>query len=352
MKKRIEYIDALRGFTMILVVAVHVYSLCFMHGDVKEYDLSFNNFFGLFRMPLFFFISGFVFYKSDRVWNFTNLRKFLTSKVRVQIFSTLVFFLLFCFLFQKDIKHSLFDSQKAGYWFTYILFIYFTIYIVIDKIISWISKRNAFSSYTIFTTIIVGILLFYFINNGALLNILSPKTTSLLSLSKWQYFIFFSFGSFIHKYYTYFLKWQEYRSLKDAIIFIFICAAIFIFYQNNNHIIISNTFIKLCTALFGIVIVMFIFRDNESHLSNSTRIGRLLQSIGKRTLDIYFLHYFFLPYNLSAVGQWFSTNQNPLLEFILSIVLAIFVIICCLTTSRIIRISTSLTYLLLGGKKQ
>ena len=352
MKKRIEYIDALRGFTMILVVAVHVYSLCFMQGDVKEYDLSFNNFFGLFRMPLFFFISGFVFYKSDRVWNLTNLKKFLTSKVRVQLFSTLVFFLFFCFLFQKDIKHSLFDSQKAGYWFTYILFIYFAIYIGIDKIISWISKRNAFSSYTIFTTIFVGIVLFYFINNGTLLNILSPKTTSLLSLSKWQYFIFFSFGSFIHKYYTYFLKWQEYRSLKDAIIFIFICAAIFIFYQNNNQIIISNTFIKLCTALFGILIVMFIFRDNESHLSNSTRIGRLLQYIGKKTLDIYFLHYFFLPYNLSAVGQWFSTNQNPLLEFILSTSLAIFVIICCLTTSRIIRISTSLTYLLLGGKKQ
>ena len=96
MTKRIEYIDALRGFTMILVVAVHIYSLCFMQGNVEEYDLSYNNFFGLFRMPLFFFISGFVFYKSNRLWNLASLNKFFKDKIRVQLFSTSIFFLLFC----------------------------------------------------------------------------------------------------------------------------------------------------------------------------------------------------------------------------------------------------------------
>lgn len=351
MAKRIEYIDALRGFTMILVVAVHIYSLCFMQGNDNEYDLSYNNFLGLFRMPLFFFISGFVFYKSDRSWDYITLKTFLTNKVRVQIFSTLVFFLSFCLLFQKGIHYSLIDAQKAGFWFTYVLFIFYALYIIIDIINCSIYTKKPFSNSTIISSLFLGLLLYYLINNGELLNILSPNTTSFLSLSKWQYFIFFSFGCFIHKYYTIFLLWLENKYFKVGVILSFVLATSFIFYQNNNSIIISNTPIKFVSALLGIVIVMCFFRDNEIHLSGSTKFGKVLQYIGKRTLDIYFLHYFFLPYNLSIIGNLFKTYPNPLLEFILSILLATIVITSCLAVSKIIRISQTLTYYLLGGKK-
>jgi fucose 4-O-acetylase-like acetyltransferase len=353
MTKRIEYIDALRGFTMILVVAVHIYSLCFMQGNVEEYDLSYNNFFGLFRMPLFFFISGFVFYKSNRLWNLASLNKFFKDKIRVQLFSTSIFFLLFCFLFQRNIQNSLIDSQKAGYWFTLVLFIYFSFYISIDKFICWIGKVMPFNNFTIITTLLIGILLCFSINNGLLLNILPPHATSLLSVSKWQYFLHFSFGCAAHKYYSYFIKWQEYKFIKDGILLLFTLVAICIFYQNNNgDIIMSNTILKLCTSLLGIVIVMFLFKENESYLQNSTRLGKTLQYIGKRTLDIYFLHYFFLPYNLSKIGIWLRTHPNPLLEFFASTVLASIVIICCLIVSRVIHSGSILTFLLLGGKRK
>lgn len=64
-KKRIEWIDALRGFTMILVVFSHVELFTF------ELDppLFVNEVFISFRMPLFFFISGFIGYKANVVWN-------------------------------------------------------------------------------------------------------------------------------------------------------------------------------------------------------------------------------------------------------------------------------------------
>lgn len=55
-KKRIGYLDALRGFTMILVVCVH----CLTYSDIKQNPIT--DFFSLFRMPLFFFISGFILY--------------------------------------------------------------------------------------------------------------------------------------------------------------------------------------------------------------------------------------------------------------------------------------------------
>ena len=352
--KRIEYIDALRGFTMLLVVSVHIYCYCFMQGIVNEYDLTFHNFFGLFRMPLFYFISGFVFYKYDRYWNYATTKKFISSKVRVQLFSTLIFFILFCWMFQKGIKHSLYDIQKAGYWFTYILFVYFVLYIGIDKTICWIYRKKAFSNYTIIVSFIVGLIIYYVTNNDdLLLKIFTFKNATLISITKWQYFIFFSFGCFIHKYYDCFLNFQNTKYVRGGIILIFVCCTICIFYQNNNNcLFIHNYILKLITAWGGITLVIILFKENERHFLSSTRLGNCLQYIGKHTLDIYFIHYFFLPYNMSFVGRCLKTNPNPLLEFCISLTLALIVIICCLLVSKIIRLSPPLTYLLLGGKKK
>lgn len=55
-KGRIEYIDAMRGFTMILVVYSHICNYCL--GDKW---MGFNDIFFLFRLPCFFFISGWLF---------------------------------------------------------------------------------------------------------------------------------------------------------------------------------------------------------------------------------------------------------------------------------------------------
>ncbi len=52
--KRIEYLDAMRGFCMILVVYAHLGS------QTSISDLFGNNIFMTFRMPLFFFLSGFL----------------------------------------------------------------------------------------------------------------------------------------------------------------------------------------------------------------------------------------------------------------------------------------------------
>ena len=44
-------------------------------------------------MPLFFFVSGFLAYKSSLVWDFPTLRTLLAKKVRVQTVPTVIFFL-------------------------------------------------------------------------------------------------------------------------------------------------------------------------------------------------------------------------------------------------------------------
>lgn len=57
-QKRYEYIDCMRGLTMLLVVYYHIIGQVL--GMVDQSGLS--NFCGGFRMPLFFFVSGFLAY--------------------------------------------------------------------------------------------------------------------------------------------------------------------------------------------------------------------------------------------------------------------------------------------------
>ena len=120
-KERIEYIDAMRGFTMILVIYSHVCIFCF-----KEYFIAFNDVLFLLRMPCFFMISGWLFYKASRVWDKTTIRQVIHDKFMVQIIPTFIFLALHE---RSNFFHQL-GAVKGGYWFTFALFIFFVIYIL------------------------------------------------------------------------------------------------------------------------------------------------------------------------------------------------------------------------------
>ena len=74
--QRIEYIDAMRGFTMIIVVLHHVSLMAF------GVDSAFEKWSYEFRMPLFFFISGFLMYKPLHVWDLKNTFTFLEESYK------------------------------------------------------------------------------------------------------------------------------------------------------------------------------------------------------------------------------------------------------------------------------
>ena len=101
--KRLEYIDALRGFTMILVVFAHIINYGYHITDAKAETMdTFNNLFIRFRMPLFFFISGFVLYKQERIWDKPFIKDFIKKKFFVQIVPTFIFLFLFAYLYNTS----------------------------------------------------------------------------------------------------------------------------------------------------------------------------------------------------------------------------------------------------------
>jgi fucose 4-O-acetylase-like acetyltransferase len=80
-------------------------------------------------------------------------------------------------------------------------------------------------------------------------------------------------------------------------------------------------------------------------------MGKWLQYIGRNTLAIYMLHYFFLPRNLQFIGNFFMQHSNPTLELFITMGIAILVIIISLITNAMICTSPFLAHYLLGVKK-
>jgi fucose 4-O-acetylase-like acetyltransferase len=73
--KRIQYIDALKGFAIVWVVLGHIAEHSF---DIKTTE--FNHFYASFHMPLFMFLSGIFALNSFRHYNASEGLLFLRKK--------------------------------------------------------------------------------------------------------------------------------------------------------------------------------------------------------------------------------------------------------------------------------
>lgn len=322
-KRRIGYIDALRGFTMLLVVCVH--TTTFSKIDIYPYP----EFFGLFRMPLFFFISGFILYKKEFIWNLSNTVKFLSRKFLVQIIPTAIFLSLFLF----TIPFETINGKLNGYWFTVTLFEYFLVYGLCNLLI-----RKQFV--TNILLLVFALFLFIFSYNSWCHNNF-PLINNYL-LCNFEYFIFFIIGTITKKYFEWICKYV----FNNNIIMLFVIALTFIgpiLYLNNYFVKLE---VKLALSILGIFSIFYFFMKNGLYMDNS-RVGKTLQFIGRRTLDIYLLHYFFVNNSISWVNNF---NFSPTIIFVISILTSLVIIGICLLISKFLRTNPLLGKILFGAK--
>lgn len=342
--KRIEYIDAMRGFTMILVVLSHV--SIFGLGLIGATDVtSYHTFLGQFCMPLFFFVSGFVLFKSGFDWSVTNSFSFIKRKISVQIISPFLFLLTSVIVHQNLVLlDCLMDSYKAGYWFTFTLFEYYILYILIH-VLTDTCKLRGYVKDVLFIFIGLG---FYAITVPTMVEKwpLSENMRGFIGVVQLGYFFFFVLGTRIRKYFSLFEKALECTPL------IMICVIVFFGFNICYSWIsaISSTGFHLLTSVSGLIVVFALFRQEKEIFSQSHRVGQILQYIGRRTLDIYLIHYFFIFSNMQAVLPNFAMYNSPFLEFLLSSILTVFVISASLIISRILRMSPFMAHFLFGKK--
>lgn len=344
-KNRIGYIDALRGMAMILVVYFHIAAYGF-----GSYELGYNDIIERFRMPTFFFISGWLFYKAGRIWNGKTIRSIIKKKFMVQMIPTAIFMLLYLMMFNL-LDISSFGSDKKGYWFTIVLFEYFVIYILTEALFN---RQDTFKGEirVMIFILMISITAFYYAKYYTrYANELGVWKDFLgfLSFVKIRHIIFFWFGTFARRHFDKFIQLTNHPYITAIMIGVFTAIIVWPILLSTEGL---EYIAYVLAGISGTVICFTFFRIHEKYFSNDTWYGRSLQLIGRRTLDIYLIHYFILPYDLVNTDIWLQQAHSNTIFVPMALILALWVVAFSLVISSLIRVSPLLAKYLFGIKQQ
>ena len=336
-QERIQYIDAMRGFTMILVIYSHICVFCF-----KEYFIAFNDVLFLLRMPCFFMISGWLFYKATRIWDKTTVQQVVNNKFMVQIIPTFIFLALHE---RSDFFHQL-GAVKGGYWFTFALFIFFVIYIL-SVLVTRKSKHQDVWMLLIALAISMSSS-WYDVHYQQIAGHLGWGRYALgfLSFMTWRYYLFFYLGTLVRKHFDRFLRLTDRWEVFVAVAVLFFMMALTPRTSYWSWVYIRFAVSGIC----GMVMVFTFFRYFASWFTKERVLGRCLQYVGTRTLDIYLLHFFFLPESILLYNRQLLVYDNKALEVAVVLGEALAVLAVCLMASYVIRLSPFLAHYLFGVK--
>ena len=346
LQKRIGYIDAMRGFTMILVVYSHICSMCF--GNAW---MGWNDVFFLFRLPCFFFISGWLFEHVGRQWDTITIKQTIRHKFMVQIVPTVIFLLI---LAPPPLFFSRLGATKGGYWFSFLLFIFFVLYIFLSWLTKKMSARNQEVMMLFIAILILVASCLYEANYLRHFSQMGWGTSLMgfLSFRFWRFYLFFYLGTMVKRHFAVFIQWTNKLWLMALIVIGFVAIAI----RPHSDDAITQYLIFSIGGIFGTTMVFALFRHlyTSPLLSPYSSVFRhpssILKFVGTRTLDIYLLHYFFLPRFLQLYADQLQAYDNKLIEFLVAMSLALVVVAICLLVSYIIRLSPFLGHYLFGVK--
>ena len=306
-KPRLRYFDMLKGVAIFLVVMGHVLTFC-----VREIDrAAIFKFIEQIHMPLFFFISGWFAVKLN------ENERLAVPKIMPRIVRLLLPMIVVSSLWVHYYPHSGLETPlvstfeglwtngwKNGYWFTLVLFIIILIYAALTPLLNLCRK---FIADIIVAATAEGLLLFAY-------NAMPYATSEILSLSLIvTFFPIFMVGVIARKYHDGFMNivhsssWQTFAILVFAFT-LYTCSWRWEF--NLGPVQVIPVQILLHTSLVIIVLNVFekwaekAFAPNAKASNN--RFARIWEYLGKQSLAIYMLHYFFL----FPMGNFF----RPMLE--------------------------------------
>lgn len=335
-KPRLEYLDCLRGLTMILVVYSHIIILLF-----NTESLS-NNVFLRFRMPLFFFISGYFAYAS---YTKSLLFRRVKNRLLQQLLPTIVIFALYVFITDSSFKASLLDDSKAGYWFTLVAVELFVTYMALEVVCYPIRKfrnYNRIYSAVLCAGAAISQIAFILCDHYAIFSI---RLFTLFSIPYYlKYFPFFFLGILVKKNYS----WVKPIMTNGWCMSLIIVSMLMIMDFTSNL-----GFALLIERILGLVFLYVLFLHYSAFFSSKTKIGKVLVLIGKYTLEIYLLHYIVI-YSVRDWKEFFNISlidSSWLIQLAVYLTLSLIIIGICLLMAKVVRIAPPLYKLMFGRLK-
>lgn len=356
MKQRLHYFDILKGIAIFMVVMGHVLTMC-----VREIDrAALFKFIGEIHMPLFFFISGWFTFKlteNGRVRVPDLGQRALQLLVPMVVVSTLWIWYFPHSGLQSPLDCTFgglwSDSWKNGYWFTFVLFQIMLLYALLCPLLTRL--KSAASSLGL--TVIVWALLIIVSNN---LNIQALGISS-FALTM-QFFPVFMAGAIASRHRDSFGTitrsgtWVTISLLLGAFLLYFICwqwefPSLTADALGGYTVPIARSLFHICLAVVAIAVIKpwsERIYSVPSPSGTAFRWAETWQLLGRKSLSIYLLHYFFLfPMGICRdTLMAFNLGFTPL--FVFSAAVAACVIAIVLGVNAVIERSPLLALLLTG----
>lgn len=328
-KSRLVYMDSMRGMMMLLVIYSHIFYFSL------KCDTFLYNVFLSFRMPAFFFVSGFFSYKNLGTVSGGRILLMINKKIKGQLVPTLVVSAIYLLVSGISYLDFMFDDAKTGYWFPIVLFEVFVVYY---SLIYFFGKMR---ENVVFCLIFIVSTLLYFSRV-----FLHGDVVDFFSLDKFCcYFVFFVLGAFVR---------SKERVFNKLVVNKYISAICFVLFFTSFFPpveVIPLPILNLIRRFTGLFIVYLIFYTYRDYWASNAKVSRFLSYVGKNTLEIYLLHYFFL-FSLSPLRIFVKYDpHNILLEFVVIFSLSVLIACSCLICKKIINVSPVLSTLMFGPSK-
>lgn len=330
---RIGYLDCFRGMVMLMVVFCHTFG---------EFSLSvnsdcwFSRVFSLMMLAGFFFISGW--FSRLNLYGGGILKRFKTT-----LLPTIMMFLIYVYFYWGTFDKLVLCASgeyKWGYWFTFALFLINLLHWGVSALARAIAKdenKRAILTFGIFAVLWTALFFLKhwdWYHNGATL----ANWLSLVLIAK--YLPFYVLGMFC--------RWKEdvfHRTINNDYVAGIVLAAFALCLLRKN----GGFFFGLLTELFGVALLYrFCFRYKDV-LSDKTFVGRQLSMIGRNTLPIYLIHYFFfLGLKIPTVGLALDTETQWGAIFCVAAAITLAVTYASIGIAKVIGVSDTLSKLLTG----
>ncbi len=322
-KKRQEWIDCLRGITMLLVIICH----CEIYLTGNPSTITY--FCGIFRMPLFFFISGYFAYSTGL--HFHNRQKIIDSlrrRIKGVLIPTIIFCSLSCLLLtplgQTNITDVLYDSHKGGYWFTLVSCEIFFLCIPLILIINVKSLKQSTKNIILIGVMIISAWLRNYIadywENENAVNIISLQFT-------FQYMPYFILGILTRVNLSLLLRYLNRIIIIVFFISMFAVGAHYAPYMKYAY---NDSRLLPFISLF-LISIFLLFSRLQSVFNTSNRFGKPLSYIGRNTLPIYLIHYFIVFLLTSDIIQSIYSWKTVSLETVFPLTAICAVVVACLS---------------------
>lgn len=295
---RETYLDIVKGVAMLLVVMQHV------GGRLDEGMI----FLCKVDVPLFFVVSGYLAMKSE-----INFRQELIKKTKRIALPYIAAVLFAAFWYNLPIAAVITDIGKCGYWFLQCLFLFFVMFYGMVKL-----TGNKYKQ-LIINSIIIEIALL------ALSKYAPASVDNIVGISYMsRYFPCFMMGAIVRKYSLMCLG-----KLIGSVLLIVTCIA-FTYKGGSTNV----SFLLHIVGYVGASLLFFYcIKSVENELPGL--IKKLFCIIGKNSLSIYIIHFYF-------VAQIPSTTGHFALDFATVLCVSLFIIFLSIALQKILSTTTYL----------